>query len=587
MPTINMEIEGRGSGEKLYTELATNLVLDGVAMTNMAGLISQLQNVSFYARTLFSELGNEAQNTFGRLYTATSRVRILNSKLPELLDTYERDPFSIEPTRWALPMQASGNLFRPATMPTFLRKRREKVEKVPDLSSFDEHAVEGEPIPSKAFSDPGFFFDQWLKVEKSRQKAQQEARQKRKKRKKKKREKRKKVREKVEAIKVKRYLADGTVQNAEVDNEKEVATSKPDYASKFVAPAVEVAPSREPSVKAEPPKPPPLAVPEEKRSEVTPARPPVPPTETPVPPTPPPAAARKSGGTVAPPAPPPGPPKAKTVSIGRTPPPPVTGVKPGPPPPVTAAKPAPPPPVTAAKPAPPPPVTAAKPAPPPPVTAVKPAPPPPITAVKPGPPPPITAVKPGPPPPVSAVKPAPPPPITATKPAPPPPATLAKPAPPPPVTAVKPGPPPPVTAVKPAPPPPIAAVKPAPPPPIAAAAAPAPPPLAPPISAVSAPPPLAPPTSSVSAPPPMAKPALARPISSKGVSPVPERSGMLSQIREGRALRKVERVEERPAKKSATDDLQSSIFSILNRRQAIIGSDDEDESGESSDEWSD
>ncbi|MES1921391.1 Wiskott-Aldrich syndrome protein member 1 [Bonamia ostreae] len=95
-----------------------------------------------------------------------------------------------------------------------------------------------------------------------------------------------------------------------------------------------------------------------------------------------------------------------------------------------------------------------------------------------------------------------------------------------------------------------------------------------------------PPPSEFLKPPPLAQ--VAAPSRNVAGSKVPseaakDRSNLLDSIRKGKALRKVKT--KRSSGKAPSDDLSSSIFMVLQRRAAIIGSDSEDES--SGGEWGD
>lgn len=189
------------------------VVLETVAAHKMISLLRQVGEVSNYATEIFAALFNDAQINFERIRHLAGRINVLDSTIPQIegwMEKTDADFFyqAKKPDeRFQLENPYTSNLFTPKTQTPPVQRRRRGCQPPPRLSLLDGLAKQPCML---GFSNPGLFFDMWLREEEERQiKLQKANKAKREKRKKKKKAKRKnRVREVME-VETKVYSAQG------------------------------------------------------------------------------------------------------------------------------------------------------------------------------------------------------------------------------------------------------------------------------------------------------------------------------------------------------------------------------------------
>eukprot|EP01083_Nonionella_stella_P276456 939360_1 len=241
-------------------------VLEGVFVSNMVGVVKQLGALSHFSAELFGELSYESKKVFARINPLNERIEVLTRNVPKVEQMFIDSPQTANPNQaqssYSAKVFAAGNLFTAATRPPSIKNRRAATLKPPPLNEYNQFL---DPDSKKKclalFSNPNFFFEQWLIAEQARQKRSQELRKERKRHHKKLlAEKRKapvRKAQKIESFKVKEYLADGTVRqtvigsdNATPANDEQQQISDSPTATTAAAP--ENAPSGPAAVQAAP-----------------------------------------------------------------------------------------------------------------------------------------------------------------------------------------------------------------------------------------------------------------------------------------------------------------------------------------------
>jgi hypothetical protein len=232
---------------------------NGVAVSNMLGLLQQLAELSEYATEVFNGLLVTAGETGDRVGALSTRLESMEQSLPEfetaLLQVPARTVYAHgRPIEFRRPDSLPASLLRPETAPEPLARRRLAATAPPQLQLMDDlklvavvalkdaaaSAASKAPPAAleclKGYSHPGFFFEQWLLMEeeRARKKAEERRLLKAKKTKKSKKEKTEKSdagggggsqRKEVELVQFKRYNADGAEFQAEAEAKKKAAVA--------------------------------------------------------------------------------------------------------------------------------------------------------------------------------------------------------------------------------------------------------------------------------------------------------------------------------------------------------------------------
>jgi len=186
-------VPGRGSSEANSKEAPNQKkALEKNAINHMLQCLAQLVDVRRYATEIFTDLQAKAEEAGARMQNVKERVQKLSAQVDPIDEKFHKSSpqcfFESFPTK-KLQMQTipySGYFVR-AHAPAPVDRRRAEVVSVPDLSKLDKYhkclAVDEDTQLHclDRYTDPRFFFDQWL----AEQKEAQEKRRRRKKRKRK------------------------------------------------------------------------------------------------------------------------------------------------------------------------------------------------------------------------------------------------------------------------------------------------------------------------------------------------------------------------------------------------------------------
>lgn len=160
----------------MYDKASPEFVLDGVTVAIMARVMTQLGELSEFAVDIVQRLLESAKATNDRLGRVTSRISTLEKVMPEVevaFDQLEPKLFttSAAGNEWRRPENPGANsLFTRDTCPFSMQKRRLAAKPMPDFSVMNQFAKSGSGDCTKEYSNPNFFVEQWIVVEKERQK---------------------------------------------------------------------------------------------------------------------------------------------------------------------------------------------------------------------------------------------------------------------------------------------------------------------------------------------------------------------------------------------------------------------------------
>eukprot|EP01083_Nonionella_stella_P083364 230499_1 len=216
-------------------------VLQKAAVSNMIGVLDQLNKISVFANAIFSDILATTEQNTGRIKKVKNRLKSIESRLPPtenmLINNspayFYDNPFPGK--EWQRKDPLRGLLFRRDRANKAVNARRSVGLPLPDLSHLDRISPHGQCI--KKYSDSNFFMNEWLEAEK---KKMEEEKAKRRERKKKRRKKKRQQKEKITGIerwvydpitgkKVKKKAAEITVKKYELTDTN--VTGNIDFAS--------------------------------------------------------------------------------------------------------------------------------------------------------------------------------------------------------------------------------------------------------------------------------------------------------------------------------------------------------------------
>ena len=211
MVLITRNIEAVKISEKPYQQQA-HLVLEHVAGQKLIGLLKQIGQLSDFAGDIFANLLKDATATSQRVSSLTQRVAKVEAIAPQVQQMYKTS----RPIHFFGGVKGGSELnrvdpghtalFVPESMPAPIARVRSLAAAPPQLAILDSFA--GKSCLAQ-YSDPSFFFGQWLKAEDEKAQklmAENQAKKAARKKKKKKVAKQPKM---VAAVQVKTYSAQG------------------------------------------------------------------------------------------------------------------------------------------------------------------------------------------------------------------------------------------------------------------------------------------------------------------------------------------------------------------------------------------
>jgi len=200
MPFPTRTVPNRSDIPDVIQRDAAN-ILQKANVSNLIGLLNQLNDVSLHASEIFSDILSTTEKTGSRIQGVSGRIRAMASTVESTeklflnnAPSYFYDhPYTDK--EWQRRDPLRGLLFRRDRAGNEVNRRREVGMPLPDLSAMDVISASGPCI--KKFSDSNFFMNEWLEAEKKKM-AEEKA--KRKERKKKRRRKKREVKDKIKGI---------------------------------------------------------------------------------------------------------------------------------------------------------------------------------------------------------------------------------------------------------------------------------------------------------------------------------------------------------------------------------------------------
>ena len=169
MPFPLRTVSNRDDISDIFDNNPTNL-LQKTSVSNMIGLLNQLNQISSYATEIFQDVLKSTSSTGARIRKCKSRINNLQKELPKMesmllnnAPSYFYDnPYSGKEYLRNDPL--NGLLFSRSEASELVNRRRKNGVPPPDLSKLDSLSQNGPCI--KKYTDTDFFINEWLKNEK-------------------------------------------------------------------------------------------------------------------------------------------------------------------------------------------------------------------------------------------------------------------------------------------------------------------------------------------------------------------------------------------------------------------------------------
>ena len=167
MPFDTRVTQPRSDIADVFGDNAQN-ILQKAAVSNMIGVLEQLNKISVFASEIFSDIlkttestDKRIKNVKHRLNSIGSRVESTESMFLENAPSYFYDnPFTGK--EWQRKDPLRGLIFRRDRASKYVNRRRNEALPLPDLSDMDRISVDGPCV--KKYSDSNFFMNEWLEV---------------------------------------------------------------------------------------------------------------------------------------------------------------------------------------------------------------------------------------------------------------------------------------------------------------------------------------------------------------------------------------------------------------------------------------
>jgi hypothetical protein len=162
------------------------LVLQSVNIASMVGSIHQIALLADYAAEIFDNLQKTTANIHDRICDITTRTAVLNSQIPEIhRAVLERNVSTLVSGTKKSEVSPETQMLTPITRPRQISLRYDLMNKIPLVGAMDQYLTP-EDLETKGkcanlYSNPLFFFNEWVRVENQRQQEIQEEKEKKKK----------------------------------------------------------------------------------------------------------------------------------------------------------------------------------------------------------------------------------------------------------------------------------------------------------------------------------------------------------------------------------------------------------------------
>ena len=227
MPFSTRVVPNRTQIPDLYGHAAQN-ILEKNNVSDMVGLLQQLNVVSKYASEVFGDIFAITERNHQRIEKVKSRLRNIEQHVPkqEALLVRNSPMFFYDNPYMGTEFQRKdpnqGLLFRRDRCTNEVNRRRLHGEPIPDFSSLDQFSKDGQPNAVK-YSDARFFINEWLAAEERKIKEEKRRRKQMREEKRARREKSgksgKQQRQKVKVLAVSKKRFDANTGKAIVDDD--------------------------------------------------------------------------------------------------------------------------------------------------------------------------------------------------------------------------------------------------------------------------------------------------------------------------------------------------------------------------------
>eukprot|EP00636_Phaeomonas_parva_P003861 CAMPEP_0118864620 /NCGR_PEP_ID=MMETSP1163-20130328/9141_1 /TAXON_ID=124430 /ORGANISM="Phaeomonas parva, Strain CCMP2877" /LENGTH=263 /DNA_ID=CAMNT_0006798767 /DNA_START=148 /DNA_END=936 /DNA_ORIENTATION=+ len=176
----------------LYEQSPPDMILQNIDMASFSGAMQQLGILASYATEMFQDLYDIANEQSKRLVRASEKTSSILARLEEVEGVVSSNTQmlgTVGGTDVAVrePVEVASGLFNKEAMPSAIKSRyvNEAVQRAPPLDTVDEIVlpetrVEWGPCAAR-FSNPKFFFEEFLQAEEERQRLIKEEKAKRRK----------------------------------------------------------------------------------------------------------------------------------------------------------------------------------------------------------------------------------------------------------------------------------------------------------------------------------------------------------------------------------------------------------------------
>jgi len=171
MPITQRVISSHAIPHDAYKD-AQDVVLDSVAAYKMVNILNQIGQLSEFAADIFEGLVKESAGTAHRVQNLAGRINNFESFIPKIEAVFEhKSPShfyqSARGKEWKRNEVISSSLFDPRTQPAPIQKSRAAAAPPPNVSLLD---VLSKKVCLRDYTNPAFFFEQWVAAEEEKQK---------------------------------------------------------------------------------------------------------------------------------------------------------------------------------------------------------------------------------------------------------------------------------------------------------------------------------------------------------------------------------------------------------------------------------
>jgi hypothetical protein len=161
------------------------VVLQSVNVASMVGCIQQIALLADYATEIFENLQQTTRTIHNRVCDISNRTVILNNQIPEIQRAVlERNVSTLVSSSKKSEVSPETQMLTPITRPRQISLRYELMNRIPNVHEMDQfltlEELEAKGKCANMYSNPLFFFNEWVRVENARQQLIQEEKEKKK-----------------------------------------------------------------------------------------------------------------------------------------------------------------------------------------------------------------------------------------------------------------------------------------------------------------------------------------------------------------------------------------------------------------------